>query len=93
VKSGNKKKIGISDAQTALDELQSEISRMIEVKDQAVLKEIYYGQKAEIGSREGVLGLLQSRAVMEYNGKRWCDLHPLVEDLFRNKWDKEKVLS
>ena len=78
-----KPKIGVAEAQLALNDLQSELGRSIQVKDYQILKEIYDGRKTDIPSHEEMLGLLDNRVIMEYNGKRWCDLHPLVEDLLK----------
>ena len=32
-----------------------------------------------------LMDLLDSLAVLEYNGDRWLDLHPVVEDLLRRR--------
>ncbi len=44
----------------------------------------------ELSSDEGVQRLLQSRALMEYaNGTPWCDVHPIIHDLVRERTGKE----
>ena len=48
-----------------------------------MLKRIYHGEKYFSASEE-ITELLQLGVVLEYNGERWCDLHPLVK-----KWLKE----
>ena len=73
--------VEMEDAKAATVELKSEIGRMITGNDIEILKMIYNGKKQIIQKREALLDLLQSRAVLEYNGARWCDLHPLLEEL------------
>ena len=75
------KQIEMEDAQAALNVLQSELARTIKEEHYETLKKIYLGNKQLIQNREQLLDLLHCRAVLEYNGKRWCDIHPLVEDL------------
>ncbi|MBO4698487.1 hypothetical protein J5690_02620 [bacterium] len=72
--------ISMDDAVLALEEIQSEITRRIEKKDYDFLKDIYNGNRRGISDRKALLGMLLAGVVLEYNGKRWCNLHPLVAD-------------
>ena len=72
--------ISMDDAVLALEEIQSEITRRIEKKDYDFLKDIYNGNRKGISDRKALLGMLLAGAVLEYNGTRWCNLHPLVAD-------------
>ncbi len=72
--------ISMDDAVLALEEIQSEITRRIEKKDYDFLKDIYNGNRKGISDRKALLGMLLAGVVLEYNGTRWCNLHPLVAD-------------
>ena len=72
--------ISMDDAVLALEEIQSEITRRIEKKDYDFLKDIYNGNRRGISDRKALLGMLLAGVVLEYNGTRWCNLHPLVAD-------------
>ncbi len=75
--------ISKEDVTVVLNELESDINSRYSDVDIPELKKIYEGEKF-LSSSESITRLLQACAVLEYNGKRWCDLHPLVE-----KWLKE----
>ena len=75
--------ISIEDVAVVLNELESDINSRYSDADIPELKKIYEGEKF-VSSSESITNLLQVCAVLEYNGKRWCDLHPLVE-----QWLKE----
>ena len=73
----------MDDAIIALDNLESDINGRYGSRMIPIMKEIYDGDKY-VSSSDEMTQLLQIGAVLEYNGQRWCDLHPLVE-----KWLKE----
>lgn len=78
-------RIELSDAQKALDVLESDLNGRYGDDLVGKMEEIYRGGKY-VSSSEEIATLLQIGAVMEYNGTRWCDLHPLVERwLIQNK--------
>lgn len=78
-------RIEFSDAQKALDVLESDLNGRYGDELVGKMEEIYRGNKY-VSSSEEITTLLQIGAVLEYNGTRWCDLHPLVERwLIRNK--------
>lgn len=71
-------RIELSDARKALEVLESDINGRYGEELIGKMQEIYRGEKY-VSSSEGITTLLQIGAVLEYNGTRWCDLHPLVE--------------
>ena len=74
--------ISMDDAEMALHNLESDINGRYSEDMIPIMKRIYDGEKY-VSSSDGITKLLQVGAVLEYNGERWCDLHPLVE-----KWLK-----
>ncbi len=71
-------RIEISDARKALEVLESDINGRYGEELIGKMQEIYRGEKY-VSTSEEITALLQIGAVLEYNGTRWCDLHPLVE--------------
>ena len=71
-------RIELSDARKALEVLESDINGRYSGELIGKMQEIYRGEKY-VSSSEEITTLLQSGVVLEYNGTRWCDLHPLVE--------------
>lgn len=71
-------RIELSDARKALEVLESDINGRYGEDLIGKMQEIYRGEKY-VSSSEEITTLLQIGAVLEYNGTRWCDLHPLVE--------------
>ncbi len=74
----NASAISIEDANVALNYLESDINGRYRNEWIPVMRTIYEGEKYRPSSDE-MTSLLQIGAVLEYNGERWCDLHPLVE--------------
>lgn len=66
------------DAERALEELKTSLTRRIEQKDYDFLLNIYKGNKELIEDKQMLLKMLQASVVLEYNGKRWHNVHPLV---------------
>ena len=73
-------RIEMEDADRALEKLKTSLTRRISGDHYDFLAEIYNGQHEKIEDREMLLKMLQANAVLEYNGKRWHDVHPLVAD-------------
>ena len=71
-------KIEPEDARKALAVLESDINGRYSDELIGKMEDIYKGNK-HVSSSEEITVLLQIGAVLEYNGTRWCDLHPLVE--------------
>lgn len=70
--------ISMEDADRALEELKTSLTRRIEQKDYEFLLHIYRGNKELIEDKQMLLKMLQASVVLEYNGKRWHSVHPLV---------------
>ena len=76
------KHMSMEDAERALEELRTSLTRRIEKKDYEFLINIYTGNKELIEDKQMLLKMLQASVVLEYNGKRWRNLHPLVSRFF-----------
>ncbi len=70
--------IAMEDAGRALEEIKTSLTRRIEKKDYEFLLNIYQGNKELIEDKEMLLRMLQASVVLEYNGRRWHNVHPLV---------------
>lgn len=70
--------INMEDAINALNNLESDINGCYSSDLIPSMVKIYEGEKY-VNSSEDITKLMQIGAVLEYNGTRWCDLHPLVE--------------
>ena len=75
-------RISMEDAERALEEEKTSLTRRIEKKDYDFLIHIYHGNKELIEDKEMLLKMLQASVVLEYNGKRWHSVHPLVARFF-----------
>lgn len=75
----------MEDADRALEELKTSLTRRIEKKDHELLLNIYNGNKELIEDKEMLLKMLQASVVLEYNGKRWHNVHPLVVRFFKEQ--------
>ena len=72
--------VSAEDMQIALDELKSSLTRRIERKHYSFLAEIYNGNHQKIEDKEMLLEMMHASAVLEYNGERWHDVHPLIAE-------------
>lgn len=70
--------VSMEDAKRALEEQKTSLTKRIEKKDYEFLLNIYKGNKELIEDKEMLLKMLQASVVLEYNGKRWHNVHPLV---------------
>ena len=70
--------ISMEDATRALEELKTTLTKRIEKDDYKFLTNIYYSNKELIENKQALLHMLQASVVLEYNGKRWHNVHPLV---------------
>ena len=77
--------ISMEDAERALEEIKTSLTRRIEEKDYTFLLNIYNGNKERIEDKEMLLKMLQASVVLEYNGKRWHNVHPLVIKFFEEQ--------
>ena len=78
----SKDKVSIKEVNWALMEEKSSITRRIEMKDYPALREIHR-TKTEIDDKSKMLRFLEAHVVLEYNGTRWHDLHPLIYDFLK----------
>ncbi|GHU53058.1 hypothetical protein AGMMS49975_10190 [Clostridia bacterium] len=75
-------KIELKDAESVLTQLSSELTRRIDSKYYELLQKIYMSEKerSQIEETGLLLDMLQANVILEYNGERWHDVHPLVAD-------------
>lgn len=81
----NSTTISMEDTERALEELKTSLTRRIEKKDYEFLLNIYTGNKELIEDKDMLLKMLQASVVLEYNGKRWHNIHPLVAQFFKEQ--------
>ena len=77
--------ICMEDAERALAESKTFLTKRIEKKDYEFLLNIYRGNKEQVEDKEILLKMLQASVVFEYNGKRWHNVHPLVVRFFKEQ--------
>ena len=77
--------ISMEDAARALEELKTSLTKRIEEKEYSFLLNIYKGNKERIEDKKMLLKMLQASVVLEYNGKRWHNVHPLVVKFFKEQ--------
>ena len=77
--------VSMEDAGRALEELKTSLTRRIEKKNYDFLENIYRGNKEQIEDKEMLLEMLQASVVLEYNGKRWHNVHPLVVEFLKGQ--------
>lgn len=77
--------IGLEDAKTAYKKLKSEYERLIrnEVDVEKLIS--IYEEPRPLTTDDTVMSLLLRGLILEYNGERWCGIHPAVEDFLREK--------
>lgn len=73
------------DADKALEQLKTSLTRRIEQKHYQFLADILNGDHEKIENREMLLEMLQASTVLEYNGRRWHNVHPLVGEFLREQ--------
>ena len=78
------------DVKPVVTELKSMLTRRIDQKDYKTLGKIYNGSRKQIEDRAHLLALMQAMVVLEYNGERWHDLHPLIRDFLEDQAIVEK---
>lgn len=78
--------IEVDHIKSSYKSLKSSYERVLCKEHLSLLKEIYNDStKKPIENEERLMELLKSMAVIEYNGERWCGLHPAIEDFLREK--------
>lgn len=87
--STGEERITSESAQAAINEEEADYIAALSADDYTVLAERMADR--ELSSDDAVQRLLQSRALMEYaNGAPWCDVHPVIRDLVRERTEKEQ---
>ncbi|MBF0464227.1 MAG: hypothetical protein HQK88_05405 [Nitrospirae bacterium] len=81
----NLKAIDMASAKSAYNELKSTLERSIAEEHIPSLIEINKSSDKKPLRNRFLLELLNAAAVIEYNGERWCDLHPAIVDMLRDK--------
>ena len=85
-KRNRKKTIGKEEADVALEKIKSERTKRFDANDYPFLAKIYQGKekgRRTIEDTEKLKKMLLAGVVLEYNGERWCNLHPLVTDYLK----------
>ena len=77
------------DVKNALASLKSDITRRIVTGDYPALVKIHEN-KAEIEDQGKMLEFLRGHVVLEYNGERWHDCHPLIWDFVEENVNRRK---
>ncbi|MEO5356156.1 MAG: AAA family ATPase [Nitrospirae bacterium YQR-1] len=77
--------ISLDSAKSAYNELKSTLERSIADEHTDYLLALYKSRDKKPLRDKYLLELLNAAAVIEYNGDRWCDLHPAVVDILRDK--------
>lgn len=73
--------------------MKSEYERLIRTENDVDKLKLIYHDPRPLTTDETVMSLLLRGLIIEYNGERWCGIHPVVEDFLREKGeisDKEK---
>lgn len=72
--------ISIEDVSIALEQLKTSLTRRIDSRHYEFLAKIYSDKsyREQISDKNMLLEMLQASVVLEYNSKRWHDVHPLV---------------
>lgn len=78
-------KVCVQDARWALEQLKSKFIQRIEKKDLAFLANIYRGDRMDIENKKMLLQMMMAGVVLEYDGVRWHDLHPLVAEYLEER--------
>lgn len=77
--------ISLKDAEIAYKKLKSEYERLIRNEEDVEKLISIYKEPKPLTTDETVMSLLLRGLILEYNGERWCGIHPAVEDFLREK--------
>ncbi len=74
--------------------LHKKFDRIIRIdkNDYPFLMKIYEGEKKIISDKAELLKMIRADIVVEYNGERWHDLHPLIREYFSENLDDIKKM-
>ncbi|MCR5825706.1 MAG: ATP-binding protein [Oscillospiraceae bacterium] len=78
--------ISMALAKRALYEIRDSLSARIDGKRKQddFLVEVYSGNHTEITDHDELLNMMKALTVLEYNGQRWYNVHPLIEEYLRD---------
>lgn len=89
VRNRDAQKLDNQAVENAYKKLRSYFERTITRDHLAILKSVYESSDKKPTADDALKELLNCMAVIEYNGDRWCDLHPAVVDILREKGEIE----
>ena len=74
--------VSMGDVVIALEKVKGEITKRIDGEQHDFLVNVYngVGNHRKIENKKMLLEMITANAVLEYNGQRWYDVHPLVAD-------------
>lgn len=78
-------KIEMKDASISYRKLKSEYERLIREDADVDKLVLIHKEPRPLTTDETVMSLLLRGLVLEYNGERWCGIHPAIEDFLREK--------
>lgn len=79
-------KIELRDIERSYLEIKSAYERQIKEEHINCLKSVYINKKPIVNSEKS-MEMLSCSAIIEYNGERWCGLHPAVYDYLLERGD------
>jgi len=85
VRNRNALSLDIKGAENAYQKLRNYFERTIASEHLDILKEVYNSPDKKPMQNPKLKEMLNCMAVIEYNGVRWCNLHPAVEDILKEK--------
>ena len=71
--------------------LRSYFERTITAEDLETLKTVHYSRDKKPTAEMKLKDMLNAMAVIEYNGDRWCAIHPAVEEILRDKGELDVI--
>ncbi len=77
--------VNLSAAEHAYLRFRSSFERTVGKKHLDTLKDVYESRDRKPSADENLQEMLNAMAVIEYNGDRWCGLHPAVEDILKER--------
>ena len=85
------------DLVNAMNRLRSEYIRRYTKSYESIMTEVLESKEKDIVVRENpqddtLLNIFNAGLLIEYNGTRWCDIHPLMRDYIRRRIDRNKTI-
>lgn len=73
--------------------LRSYFERTITAEDLDTLKAVHHSADKKPTAEMKLKDMLNAMAVIEYNGDRWCAIHPAVEEMLRDKGELDVFVA